>query len=457
MAKLTSKLAQYRNQRGWMSAIQSMIIGRLWLRLVTTVVMSAIAPVTFIDSPVEAMVVEDWKLNPNTGTVEVLLPEGIIPQLSVLPQPGRFILDLPQTEVGVNVTEFYENSLVRQVSLTQLDNQIARLTVDFAPGVVLDAQTVELQQIGIENLWIVRPEIQTVAAPQLTPETLIEPPAPPSAITADSTVEPSPTLNESMELLRIPSEELSQTELLPEESTLPPTAVVEEMIVEAEQTFSESAIAPPQPGSRVIPYGQPIPKASEQEEITFRPQMIDQSPPTLLLAAGDTVTLRYPSPVQVPLMPRPDRQEVLLLQGGIVDRQGQFIIPPDTPVIGRFETSSKGSRFVAVAINLEDRTIPFAARSEWIEGDRDVDFEDLALESGIAGLGGLLVSGFSGVGLLVGAVGGAAFNIFTSPEPTTLLPGQLIEVQLEENLPSSEFVFNGIDQAPPFIPTPGFN
>ena len=151
MAKLTSKLAQHRNQRGWMSAKQSIILGRLWLRLVSSVTIAAIAPIALISSSVQAAVVEDWKLNPNTATVEVILPEGIIPQLSVLPQPGRFVLDLPQTEVGVNVTEFYEDSLVRQVSLTQIDNQTARLIVDFAPGVVLDAQAIELQQIGLEN------------------------------------------------------------------------------------------------------------------------------------------------------------------------------------------------------------------------------------------------------------------------------------------------------------------
>lgn len=460
MAKLTSKLAQHRNQRGWMSAKQSIILGRLGLRLISSVTIVAIAPVALISSSVQAAIVEDWKLNPNTGTVEVLLPEGIIPQLSVLPQPGRFVLDLPQTEVGVNVTEFYEDSLVRQVSLTQIDNQTARLTVDFAPGVVLDAQAVELQQIGLENLWIVRPEIQTVTAPQLPAEaivtaeeqTLIEPPSPPVNSVVEPTIDPFPATNGTVDLLRIPLEELSQTEILPEESPLPPTAVVEEEVVVEE---TESIIVPPAPtGSRVIPYGQPIPKASQQESIAFQPQVIDQRPPTLLLAAGDTVTLRYPSPIQVPLQPRPDRQEVLLLQGGIVDRQGQYIIPPDTPVVGRFETSSKGSRFIAVGINLADRTIPFAARSQWIEGNRKIDTEELALESGIGGVGGLLVSGFSGIGLLVGALGGAAFNILTSPEPTTLLPGQLIEVQLEEDLPSWEFVYDGINQPPPFNPTP---
>jgi hypothetical protein len=467
----TSKLAQHQTRRGWITPKQSIISARLWLRLVSGIAVTAIAPVTFISIPTQAAVVEDWKLNPNTGQVEVLLPEGVTPQLSVLSQPGRFVLDLPQTEVGVNVTEFYEDSLVRQVSLTQVDNQTARLTVDFSPGVVLDAQAVELQQIGIDNLWIVRPGVQSLAEPQIVPEpsvtpsdTPVEPfteavePPPPPSTTVESPVESPAEPYSSVDILRIPLEDPQETELFPEEPT-PPLAtegLEEEVVIEEEVT--EYATRPPAPrGSRVIPYGQPIPKASEGEVIAFRPQVIDQSPPTLLLAEGDKITLRYPSPVEVPLSARPNRQEVLLLQGGIVDREGQYIIPPDTPVIGRFETSSKGSRFIAVGINLDDRTIPFAAKSEWIDGKLDIDAEKVAIDSGIGGLGGLLISGFSGIGLLVGALGGAAVGVITSPEPTTLQPGQLIEVHLIEDLPKSELVYYGVDQVPPFHHRPYFD
>ncbi|MGB7428641.1 MAG: AMIN domain-containing protein [Microcoleaceae cyanobacterium] len=456
----TLKHTQPLHSRGWTAAKQSIISANLWLKLVSAIAVTAIAPITFLSSAVQAEVVADWKLNPETGTVEVLLPEGIIPQLSVLTQPGRFVLDLPQTEVGVNVTEFYEDSLVRQVSLTQVENQTARLTVDFSPGVALDAEEVELQQIGIDNLWIVRPRVQAFREPQITPEAnvipsveTIEPPAPPEITLLDTPVDPYPTTNGGVDILRIPLAEPTDTELFPEE-TMPPSAEVVEEVVITEEIIEQSVTSTALPGSRVIPYGQPIPKASEQDEIAFRPQIINQSPPSLLLAAGDTITLRYPSPIEVPLTARPDRQEVLLLQGGIVDREGQYIVPPDTPVIGRFETSSKGSRFIAVGIDLDDRTIPFAAQSEWIEGDLEIDAERVAIDSGIGGLGGLLVSGFSGIGLLVGALGGAAVGIITSPEPTTLLPGQIIEVQLQADLPKSELVYYGIDQAPPFRPSP---
>ncbi len=465
-----SQFAQHRNRRGKITAKLSIISASLWLRLISGIAVTAIAPMVLSSNTVQAAVIEDWKLNPNTGQVEVLLPEGVIPQLSVLSQPGRLVLDLPQTEVEVNVTEFYEDSLVRQVSLTQAENQTARLTVDFSPGVVLESQDIELQQIGIDNLWIVRPGVQSFAAPQISPQAspqpnltpsenvivepfteVVEPPPPPT-----TTVLEFPTESDSsVDILRIPLEEPQDTELFPQGSTTPPAIEVAEEVGVEEVAQNIMPASPT--GSRVIPYGQPIPKASEQEVITFRPQIIDQSPPTLLLAAGDRITLRYPSPIEVPLSARRDRQEVLLLQGGIVDREGRYIIPPDTPVIGRFETSSKGSRFVAVAINIEDQTIPFEAQSEWIDGELDIDAEKVAIDSGIGGLGGLLISGFSGIGLLVGAIGGAAVGVITSPEPTTLQPGQLIEVQLLEDLPQSELVYQGINSMPPFNNPPIFD
>ncbi|NJK38875.1 MAG: hypothetical protein HC835_06990 [Oscillatoriales cyanobacterium RM2_1_1] len=114
-------------------------------------------------------------------------------------------------------------------------------------------------------------------------------------------------------------------------------------------------------------------------------------------------------------------------------------MPPDTPVVGRFETGSRGSRFIAEAINLEGRSIPFKAESDWIDGTREPDAGNILLDSGIGGLGIFLLSGLSGIGLLAGAAAGAIFGFATSPQPTTLVPGQVVEVQLTEDLRQSEF------------------
>ncbi len=468
MPMSTSTLTQNRNRREWITAQGAAVCGSLWLRWSAGMVVAALAPVTLMAIPVEAAVVEDWKLNPSTGQVEVLLPEGITPKLSVLSQAGRLVLDLPQVEVGINITEFYEDTLVRQVSLTQVDDQTARITVDFVPGVGLDAQEVELRQIGVDNLWVVRPGVlslpqsQPLAEPmtpsiqqvitetetetetavetvelEATTQQAVEPPPPPGTTVIESEFEPFPAID----VVQVPLDEPKETELFPEGT------IESDMTEEGTEGETEVAVEEAE-DVQVIPYGQPIPKASEQQTITFRPQTIDQRPPNLLLQAGDTLTLRYPIPVERPLRAYEDDLDVLLLQGGIVDKEGKFIVPPDTPVIGRFESSRTGTRFVAVGINLDDRTIPISAESDKIKGDLDIDPEKVAIDSGIGGLGVFLLSGFSGLGLLIGAVGGAAFGLGTSPKPVTIQPGQIIEVQLYEDVPKSDFVYYDAEQVP---------
>lgn len=84
--------------------------------------------------------------------------------------------------------------------------------------------------------------------------------------------------------------------------------------------------------------------------------------PDVLLPAGTVLTLRYPGEKAVTLQPGYPLQEVLLLKEAIRDRTGNIIAPLGTPVIGRFETDSRGSRFIAQAIILDGRNISLEAQ-----------------------------------------------------------------------------------------------
>ncbi|NJL70059.1 MAG: hypothetical protein HC894_32575 [Microcoleus sp. SM1_3_4] len=133
-------------------------------------------------------------------------------------------------------------------------------------------------------------------------------------------------------------------------------------------------------------------------------------------------------------------REVLLLQQAITDSRGNAIVPANTPVIGRFETSNLGSRFVAEAIQVNGRNIPLAASSEPIGGRRPVPRDrSLLRNTGIGGAVLFLLSGLSGVGLLLGAAAGAATTYVAAPQPATVQPGQVVEVQLTEDLPQFGF------------------
>ncbi len=240
-------------------------------------------------------------------------------------------------------------------------------------------------------------------------------------------------------MVRVPVSQPSQAQLFPAVSS-PPNPSLETSIVRPvaairpansypyPQDYSYQASSLPQ----AVPFGQPLPPGQQQSYLNPRP-------PAILLPTGTALTLLYPTEEQVRLTPRSERQDVLLLQGGIVDSLGNYIVPPDTPIVGEFETTAKGSRFIAQAINLDGRSIPVQGQSNWIPGSLEVRPERVGIGSGAGSLAGFLISGFTGVGALVGAIAGAGIGIGTSPSPTTLQPGQIISIQLTQDLTTPNF------------------
>ncbi|VXD24172.1 AMIN domain-containing protein [Planktothrix paucivesiculata] len=419
----------------------------------------------------QAAVVVDWKIDPNTGVVEVELPPGNQPQLSVFNLPPRLVLDLPNTEVKVNITERYETGVIRQVSLIQAKPQQAQLVVEFTSGITVDPQALDLRQIGIDNLWVLRPTLQTLppeppttpastvaAQPQTTPTpspsrtstsiqatATVKPPAspkPPQSAVGQydprqtALPNPQPTRDASVEVVRVPLTQPRQAQLFPTvppapETTAfrPPVAVVQADLYPYPPGYPYAPPFSPQ----AVPFGQPLqPLGQQQSYLNPRPSVI-------LLPTGTALTLLYPTEDQVRLTHRSERQDVLLLQGGIVDSLGNFIVPPDTPIVGEFETTTKGSRFIAQAINLDGRSIPIQGQSNWIPGSLEIRPERVGIGTGAGSLAGFVVSGFTGVGALVGAIAGAGIGIGTSPSPTTLQPGQMISIQLTQDLTTPNF------------------
>lgn len=457
------------------ASVVSVLYGSLLMRTSGAIALAALVSGSTASLPACAAILEDWKIDPDTGLVEVLLPQGVRPRLSVGTEPPRLVIDLPNTEIGINVTERFDSGVISQVSFSQSEPELAQITIQFAPGVVLDEQEIDFRPIGIENLWVLRPAIverpepapefptaQTQQAPATvdqvdrsasesaadledpeteetpqespTPETLtLETPQtpttapgfqPPTAPEETVIPNPRPAPASDIEALRVPLGQPNQVEFFTDplfETTPPPPP--------------PTVAAEPEPADDTIPFGQPLPRTPASS------RTIDQRPPSVLLPAGTQLTLSYPNPSRVRLEDKPERQDVLLLRGGIIDREGNFIVPPDTPIVGFFETSSKGSRFVAEAINLEGRSIPIQAESGWIPGRLDAEPKNILRDTGIGGLGLFLLTGFTGVGLLVGALGGAAVGFATSPQPATLQPAQVIEVRLTEDLRQSQFVY----------------
>ena len=178
-----------------------------------------------------------------------------------------------------------------------------------------------------------------------------------------------------------------------------------------------------------IEFGQPLPTQSRPQQ----PNPISYNPGALL-PAGTVLSLRYSGGKALPLQPDQPRQEVLVLQNGLRDRAGSLIAPEGTEVLGKFETSGSGSRFVAQTILLPGKNVAIAAQSGWLGGDRKVSDNRLIRNSSIGALAGAILGGLSGGNVVGGAAAGAAVTYATAPKFSTIQPGQILEVRLTEDL-----------------------
>lgn len=174
----------------------------------------------------------------------------------------------------------------------------------------------------------------------------------------------------------------------------------------------------------VIEFGQPLPQAT-----AIRRSSQGRLP------AGTLLSLRYPGTKSLSLKADNPQQEVLMLQTDVRDESGNVLLLEGSQVIGRFETNSAGSRFVAQAISIGGRNVPLEAESSSLTGGRDVSDRKLVRNSGIGALAGGILGSFSGLGILGGAATGAAITVVTSPKPATIEPGQIFQVRLLQDLP----------------------
>ncbi|MEG4004500.1 AMIN domain-containing protein [Microcoleus sp. Pol11C1] len=406
-------------------------------------VVAAVATVPAALEPANASTVTSWKFDPATNQLEITLPEGKTPTYSLL-NPSQIAVDLPNTEIGVDATQLYPQGRVRSVGVSQLQPGTARILVNLAPGVGFSAGKVQFQRIGVENRWVLRPSIKptrsvetsetqpqpAIQVPQNQPPTdsnstaatEVDRPEPPTSPNPGSNFSQRSTSNDQIRPITVPLVNVRLDERRGVQAAAVPRLAPQ-----------ITAVAAPQ--QRTLTFGEPLPRDRSNAPLQAA------TGANVLLPAGTELSLLYPGDRALRLArAKPSREEVLLLQGGILDRLGNTIVPANTPVIGRFETTNLGSRFVVEAISLNGRNIPLVARSEPVEGRRAQPSDrSLLRNTGIGGLALFLLSGFSGIGLLAGAAGGVATTYVAAPQPATIQPGQILQVQLTEDFPQFGF------------------
>ncbi|NET78056.1 MULTISPECIES: AMIN domain-containing protein [Okeania] len=446
--------------------------------------------------PVFAAFLTNWFFDPDNNQLQFTLPSGTAPSFSLENKPARLIVYIPNTEVSVDVTELYPAGLVRRVSLSQEQPEQAKVIIDFAPEVVISSKQVQLEQVEPqENSWQLsllvaegefsepaeaiisgptEPENTELENAQTTNQQLTEPentelenaqttqeeennqtstqPKQDSVGLLDTAPEqesplpnPGPSAEPSVPFLVIPTDRPGRfrspiVDAFDNEKPETETSQVVETPTLQTREEQETVISLP-PESRekskynttesvgVITFGEPLPGSSGQK------QSEDDS--SILIEEGEVVGLIYPS--QDVTLPRDiEIQEVLLLKEAIIDESGRVIVPARTPVVGGFDTTTQGSKFIARAIYVDERLIPFSAESELLRGHRNINEKVLAASSAGGGLGLLLLTG-SGFGFLAGAALGAGSVVLTSPRSVTLEGDNIIEVRVVEDLPRSRF------------------
>src|SRR4028118_1260699 len=336
-------------------------------------VVATVATVQITLAPANASTVTTWQLDPATNQLEITLPEGTTPTYSLL-NSSQIAVNLPNTEIGVDATQLYPQGTVRSVAVSQLQPGTARILVNLAPGAAFRPGQVQFQRIGVENRWVLRPSIeptrsrktpetlpqpaiqvpqnQSPTAPNSTAATKIDRPEPPNSLNPATNSSPPPTPNDQIRPITVPLVNLRLDERRGVQAAAVPRL-----------TPQITASAAPQ--QRTLTFGEPLPRGRSNAALQA------EAGANVLLPAGTGRSSLYPGAEALRAAPaRPRREEVLLLQEGIFDSRGNTIVPANTPVIGRFETTNLGSQFVVEAISLNGRNIPLFARSQPLAGRR---------------------------------------------------------------------------------------
>ncbi|MEG5037295.1 AMIN domain-containing protein [Microcoleus sp. AT3-D2] len=293
-------------------------------------VVAAVAAVPATLEPANASTVTSWKFDPATNQLEITLPEGTTPTYSLL-NPSQIAVDLPNTEIGVDATQLYPQGRVRSVGVSQLQPGTARILVNLAPGVGFSAGQVQFQRSEVENRWVLRPLIEptpivetsktqpqpAIQVPQNQPATdsnstaatEIDRAEPPTSLNPATNYSQSPTPNDQIRPLRVPLVNVRLDERRGVQAAAVPRLYPQITATAALQL-------------RTLTFGEPLPRGRSNAPLQAA------AGANVLLPAGTELSLLYPGDQALRLQAKPSREEVLLLQRGILDNRGNTTIVP---------------------------------------------------------------------------------------------------------------------------------
>lgn len=342
----------------------------LWRYHVGTLSLIGIVTMVALEAgsiPAPAAILAEWRYDPTANQLEVTLQDQTTPQYFVLAQPPRIVLDLPNTLVGKVVTQQNYSGAVRKVRVSQFQPEVARIVLELSPEVVLAIGQMQLQRVplsGKGDRWLLRPGITTQNTSNI-PSTV--PPVNAGSQQVSATLPPAivsvPPLTPSVTPGVPPAGEPYSKPVIEFGQPLP-------MTPDTTTPFQLPVLQPDAPILPEVTSSTTTPTPSTVVPSLDSTSTVGTSPansqPDILLPAGTQLSLRYAGNSLTLIAGSPQQAE-LLLHSDLRSPTGNLIAPAGTPVMGRFETNDNGSRFIAHAITLQGRNIPFAAKSDMLD------------------------------------------------------------------------------------------
>jgi hypothetical protein len=157
------------------------------------------------------------------------------------------------------------------------------------------------------------------------------------------------------------------------------------------------------------------------------------------VAAGTVLELRYVGDEPLDLNINASQNQVLVLAQDIRDPITNGVVAPaGSQLIGQFEPSANGQQWVStMLIAPAGQQVAFSSTSDYLLGNTQVSPPRVAAGAGVGALALLLLTGWSGVGLVGGALLGATTMVGTSPQHLVSEPNQVMQVQVIQDVPRS--------------------
>ncbi|NJL49695.1 MAG: hypothetical protein HC929_22515 [Leptolyngbyaceae cyanobacterium SM2_5_2] len=326
-----------------------------------------------------------------------------------------------------------------------IDQDNGGLAIPVLPAAATTATAPETTTVGAQAIPAVPAPTQPGSAIAQQSSPMVEPPPVAASVppaTSNSPAASSPSLATPVEPPFLAAEPPANTASAPVDQA-PLTVPAPPATASPGTALPPSVAAESAPGllsaAAAIAFGQPLPAGAKAAEPSS-PEASDRPlSPDILIASGTILELRYTGTEPLRLDPNTDLNEVLVLETEIRDPVTNGVLAPaGSQLIGQFETHRENQQWVSHALIVpEGYRIPFASTSEYLYGTPQISGGGLALGTGAGALALTLLTGFSGIGLLGGAILGATTAVGVAPQHIVIQPNEVIYAQVTEDIPRS--------------------